>query len=81
MKLFAKRAFALKDGDGREHLTAPLQFKEVPDSCKNDMTFISAVKSGDITVVEGQASKIESEAHTENETAKKAAKAAKAAKA
>lgn len=52
MKLYSKRKFALKDGEGVEHVLTPLGFDTVPDSCRNDNTFKFAVACGDISVIE-----------------------------
>lgn len=59
IRIYSKAAFLI--GPGAQHgsseiisfVTVPGAFQDMPDTFKNDPTFLLAVKSGDITVITG----------------------------
>ncbi len=51
MRIFTKKAFELKDGNGGSVTTAPLAFHTIPDSCASDQMFKWAVADGSIEVI------------------------------
>lgn len=51
MRIFTKKTFEFKDGNGGSVTTAPLAFHTVPDSCAEDQMFKWAVADGDVEVI------------------------------
>lgn len=52
MRIFTKKSFEFKNGDGEKVTTRPLDFTDVPEWAKNDPIFGWGLKDGDITVTE-----------------------------
>lgn len=57
IRIFPKKTFAIGPGAQKgsagidQFITVPLSFQDMPERYANDPTFLAAVKSGDITIV------------------------------